>query len=145
MDDKFGLERFVSAQDAGGTYSQALEELRRGNKQSHWMWFTFPQLAGLGQSTMSQTYAIISLVEARAYLRHPVLGQRLLECTGTVASLRDLTAQQVFGSVDAKKLHSSMTLFALADPQEEVFRRVLAQYFHGEPDPATDRLLHGQD
>ena len=145
MEDNYGLDRFVSAQDSGGTYEQALEELRQGSKRSHWMWFVFPQLAGLGQSPVSRTYAITSLAEAQAYLQHPVLGPRLRECASTVATLRVRTAQQVFGGIDAKKLHSSMTLFLRADPQEEVFRRVLEQYFQAEPDPSTDRLLGLQD
>ena len=141
MENNYGLDRFVSAQDSGGIYEQALEELRQGSKRSHWMWFVFPQLAGLGQSSISRTYAITSLAEAQAYLHHPVLGPRLRECASTLATLQDRSAEQVFGGIDARKLHSSMTLFLRADPQEQLFRRVLEQYFQGEPDRATDRLL----
>ena len=139
--DPYGLERFVAAQDAGGTYGRALEELRGGSKRSHWMWFIFPQIAGLGQSPTSRKYAISSLAEAQAYLRHPVLGPRLQETAGAVTGLQGLTAGQVFGGIDARKLHSSMTLFRRADPQEPVFRQVLSKYFEGLPDPATERLL----
>src|SRR5215204_2145581 len=125
MADTYDLERFVSAQDGGGTYARAVEELRRGRKTSHWMWFVFPQVAGLGFSATSRTYAISSLDEARAYLAHPVLGPRLRECAGIVAGLRDRSADSVFGGTDAMKLRSSMTLFARAAPDEPVFRQVL--------------------
>ncbi|HEX8080643.1 MAG TPA: DUF1810 domain-containing protein [Jatrophihabitans sp.] len=141
MRDPADLERFVVAQDAGGTYSRAVAELRRGQKTSHWMWFVFPQIAGLGQSVTSRTYAISSLSEARAYLRHPVLGPRLLECAGILARRHDHSAQQIFGVIDARKLHSSMTLFARAAPEETVFTQVLDQYFDGVPDPATDQRV----
>jgi uncharacterized protein (DUF1810 family) len=139
--DPFDLERFVRAQDAGGTYGDALAELRRGSKVSHWMWFVFPQIAGLGQSAISRTYAISSLAEARAYLDHPVLGPRLTECAGAVAELTGRTADQIFGGIDAMKLRSSMTLFRRAAPEEPVFGQVLDRYFGGAPDPATDRLI----
>jgi uncharacterized protein (DUF1810 family) len=135
------LERFVAAQDALGTYDRALAELRRGNKTGHWMWFIFPQIAGLGLSAMSQRYAIGSLAQARAYLAHPVLGARLRECATVLADTRGLTAEQILGGIDAIKLRSSMTLFLRADPQEAVFQRVLDVYFGGVADPATDRLL----
>ncbi len=141
MDDPYNLERFVAAQDNGGTYRQAVDELRRGRKTSHWMWFVFPQIAGLGQSSMSRRYAISSLDEARAYLRHPVLGPRLIECAELVASAPATTAEQLFGGIDAIKLRSSMTLFTRADPQQPVFTRVLDRYFDGRPDSATDRRL----
>lgn len=141
MQDFDDLERFVAAQDADGTYSHAVAELRRGQKTSHWMWFVFPQIAGLGQSPTSRRYAISSLAQARAYLRHPVLGPRLIECAGIVARHHDRSAQQIFGSIDARKLHSSMTLFARAAPDEAVFTQVLDQYFDGVPDPATDQCL----
>src|SRR6266852_9247303 len=118
MEDPYNLERFVTAPNAGGTYDRALEELRRGRKTSHWMWYVFPQIAGLGQSQMSRTYAIASLAEAQAYLRHPVLGPRLIECAGIVASAQAGTAEQIFGPIDAQKLHSSMTLFLQAEPTE---------------------------
>jgi uncharacterized protein (DUF1810 family) len=141
MRDLDGLERFVAAQDAGGTYHRAVAELREGRKASHWMWFVFPQIAGLGRSPMSEKYAIGSLSEARAYLRHPVLGPRLIECASILTRHEDRSAREVFGDIDALKLHSSMTLFARAAPEEIVFAHVLDQYFAGAPDPATDQRL----
>ena len=135
--DPYRLERFVAAQDAAGTYQRALAELRAGRKTSHWMWFIFPQVAGLGLSAMAQRYAISGLAEARAYLDHPLLGPRLLECAGAVAATEGSTADRILGPVDAMKLRSSMTLFAAAGPQEAVFGAVLARYFDGEPDEAT--------
>jgi uncharacterized protein (DUF1810 family) len=141
MSDRFDLERFVAAQDAGGTYEAAVEELRAGRKRSHWMWFVFPQIAGLGQSPTSRRYAITSLAEARAYLAHPVLGPRLIECARVLSGLEAGTADDVFGGVDAMKLRSSMTLFARADPANAVFGDVLKRYFGGAPDEVTDRLL----
>jgi uncharacterized protein (DUF1810 family) len=136
-----GLERFVEAQDAGGTYAAALRELRNGRKTSHWMWFVFPQLAGLGRSAMAQAYALGSVDEARAYLAHPVLGPRLIECTRALLTHTDRSAEQVFGGIDALKLRSSMTLFARADPGEPVFREVLDAFYAGEPDAQTEELL----
>lgn len=141
MADPYNLERFVIAQNAGGTYQHAVDELRRGRKTSHWMWFVFPQIAGLGQSQMSRTYAISSLEEARAYLRHAVLGPRLRECAAIVASADAGTAEHIFGSVDAQKLCSSMTLFLRADPSEPLFQQMLDRYFEGAPDPATDQRV----
>jgi uncharacterized protein (DUF1810 family) len=141
MDDQYDLQRFVAAQDAGGSYDQATAELRRGRKTSHWMWFVFPQITGLGQSPVSRMYAISGLAEARAYLAHPVLGPRLAECAAIVASLSGRTAEQIFGGIDALKLRSSMTLFLRAAPDEPVFRQVLDQYFGGKPDPATDQRI----
>ena len=141
MADPFRLERFVDAQDRAGTYGAAVAELRAGHKRSHWMWFVFPQIAGLGQSATSRTFAISSLDEARAYLMHAVLGPRLLECTGILAEQHGLTAQEIFGGVDAVKLRSSMTLFAHADPANPLFRRVLDVYYGGVADEATERLL----
>jgi uncharacterized protein (DUF1810 family) len=141
MDDSYDLERFVAAQNAGHTYDRAVEELRRGRKTSHWMWFVFPQIAGLGESATSRRYAISSLEEARAYLRHPELGPRLRECAAIVAGSATRTARELFGEIDAMKLRSSMTLFLRADPAEPVFQRVLDRYFGGLPDAATDRLL----
>lgn len=137
MSDRYRLQRFVDAQNAGGTYAQAVRELRAGRKVSHWMWFVFPQIAGLGRSGTAQQYAIASLAEAQAYLAHPVLGPRLLACAQAVAATEDRTAEQIFGSVDAVKLRSSMTLFARAAPDEPVFRDVLARYFAGAEDDAT--------
>jgi uncharacterized protein (DUF1810 family) len=134
MTDQHGLQRFVAAQDEAGTYASAVNELRGGRKRSHWMWFVFPQISGLGQSPTSRTYAIKSLDEARAYLAHPVLGPRLIECACILAGLEGLTAQDIFGAVDAIKLRSSMTLFARADPAEPVFQGVLDAYFGGVAD-----------
>ena len=134
------LERFITAQDSGGTYQRAATELRKGRKTSHWMWFIFPQIAGLGRSAMAQAYAISDLTEARAYLAHPVLGPRLLECAEIVASHQGLSAEQIFGGIDAIKLRSSITLFAHADPDQEVFRKIIDQYFDG-PDPETERRI----
>jgi len=141
MEDTRNLERFVQAQDSAGTYSSALAELRLGRKTGHWMWFVFPQLAGLGSSPTSVRYAITSLAEAQAYLKHPVLGPRLLESAAAVATHADRTAQDILGGIDARKLHSCMSLFLRAAPGETVFKTVLAQFFNGEPDPATDSLL----
>jgi uncharacterized protein (DUF1810 family) len=143
VDDPYDLGRFVAAQDAGGTYGHATAELRRGRKTSHWIWFVFPQIAGLGWSPTSQRYAISSLDEARGYLAHPVLGSRLIECAGIVAATQGRTAEQIFGETDAMKLRSSVTLFLRAAPGEPVFAQVLSQYFDGAPDPATDRLIGG--
>jgi uncharacterized protein (DUF1810 family) len=139
--DPFRLERFVAAQDDGGAYESAVAELRSGRKRSHWMWFVFPQLAGLGQSATSRRYAISSLDEARAYLAHPVLGPRLVESARTLAGLEGRSAQDIFGGIDAMKLRSSMTLFARADPSNPVFGQVLDVYFGGVADEATDQLL----
>jgi len=137
-----GLERFVRAQDERGTYDRALAELRAGRKTSHWMWFVFPQVAGLGQSPTAQAYAIADLAEARAYVHHDVLGPRLRECCRALLDLDDdLTAERVLGGIDAMKLRSSMTLFALADPDEPTYEEVLARFFDGEPDERTPALL----
>jgi len=131
------LERFVAAQDAHGTYDQALAELRAGRKTSHWMWFVFPQIAGLGRSGMARQYAIADLDEARAYVAHPVLGPRLVTAAESVITHRDRTAEQILGGIDAVKLRSSMTLFAQAAPDQPIFRIVLDRLFGGEEDPAT--------
>jgi uncharacterized protein (DUF1810 family) len=141
MTDRFDLQRFVDAQDQGGTYEAALAELRAGRKTSHWMWFVFPQIAGLGQSPISRRFAISSLDEARAYLAHPLLGPRLVASAQALTHLPTRSADEVFGSIDALKLRSSMTLFARADPDVPVFGQVLDQYFGGDADGATDRLL----
>jgi uncharacterized protein (DUF1810 family) len=140
-DDQYHLERFVAAQDAGGSYERAIAELRQGSKASHWMWFVFPQIAGLGHSPTSRLYAISSLAEARAYLAHPVLGPRLAECAEIVCGVQGRSAEQIFGGIDAQKLRSSATLFALADPATQVFQRVLDQYFEGAADPATEERI----
>jgi uncharacterized protein (DUF1810 family) len=144
MDDPFQLARFTTAQDQNGTYARAVAELRAGEKRSHWMWFIFPQVAGLGLSEMSRRYAISGLAEARAYLAHPVLGPRLAECAAVLTALPGTTATRVFGSVDALKLHSSMTLFAAAaadapagTPAQPAFAEVLDRYFDAQPDEAT--------
>jgi uncharacterized protein (DUF1810 family) len=133
------LERFVTAQQP--VYAQVLAELRQGRKTSHWMWFIFPQIAGLGDSATSERYAIRSLAEAQAYLAHPLLGPRLQECVGLVLALKDRTAEEVFGPIDARKLRSCMTLFHRATPDEPVFRHVLDQWFADTADPMTDALL----
>ena len=134
------LERFVTAQR--DVYDGALAELRRGHKTGHWMWFIFPQVAGLGHSEMSRRYAIASLDEARAYLEDPVLGRRLRECAGVVLSAAPgLAAAAILGPIDAVKLRSSMTLFHRAAPDEPVFAQVLERFYAGEPDPATDERL----
>jgi uncharacterized protein (DUF1810 family) len=137
----FDLERFVAAQ--AGIHGQALAELRRGRKQSHWMWFVFPQIAGLGRSEMARTYAIGSLAEARSYLDHPLLGPRLRECTAAVLAHADARADAIFGPVDAVKFRSSMTLFeAAADEDERTpFSDALDAFFSGERDPATMACL----
>jgi uncharacterized protein (DUF1810 family) len=135
------LQRFVDAQNAGQVYSQALAELRAGRKTSHWMWFVFPQIAGLGRSEISRRYAIASLEEARAYLDHPVLGPRLVECCEALLSHRGKSAEQILGGIDAIKLRSSVTLFARAAAELKVFQEVLDRYFDGEADAATVALL----
>jgi uncharacterized protein (DUF1810 family) len=141
MEDPYDLQRFVAAQDAGGTYTRAVAELRAGRKSSHWMWFVFPQIAGLGYSPTSRRYAITSLAEAQAYLAHPVLGPRLTECAAILAGPHGRTAEQIFGEVDAQKLCSCVTLFSHAAPGEPVFGQVLEQYFGGVPDAATERRI----
>jgi uncharacterized protein (DUF1810 family) len=142
MDDPYRLERFVAAQDRAGTYRRAVAELRAGGKQSHWMWFVFPQIAGLGSTSMAQEFAIGSRAEAQAYLAHPVLGRRLAECTQILNAAADGTsATEILGPVDAMKLRSSMTLFAAAAPEEQAFTDVLIKYFDGKPDEATLKRL----
>jgi uncharacterized protein (DUF1810 family) len=141
VDDPFELQRFVAAQDDGGTYEAALRELRAGAKRGHWMWFVFPQVAGLGRSATAQRYAVSGLAEARAYLAHPALGPRLLQAARALTALDGTSAVAVFGSVDAQKLRSSMTLFARAAPDEPVFREVLDQWFRGAEDEGTTSRL----
>lgn len=136
------LDRFVVAQDEHATYARALSELRAGRKASHWMWFVFPQVSGLGQSATAKHFELAGLDEARAYLDHEVLGPRLLECCRALLALDGgTTAEEVLGSVDAMKLRSSMTLFARADPDERLFSDVLDRFFDGAPDERTIRLL----
>ena len=141
MNGSRDLDRFVAAQEAGGTYAAALAELRRGRKTTHWMWFVLPQLAGLGRSATSVRYAIRSLDEAGAYLAHPLLGARLRETAEVIAASAAPTADALLGSIDAVKLRSSMTLFVHASAHEPVFARVLDRYFEGIEDAATVDLL----
>ena len=135
----YDLDRFLVGQQ--GVYEGVLEELRRGRKTGHWMWFIFPQVAGLGHSEMSRRFAIGSLAEAREYLDHPVLGARLRESARLVLDVPDATAAEIFGSTDAIKLRSCMTLFHRARPDEPVFAQVLARFYGGIADEATDTLL----
>ena len=137
-DDPFNLERFVRAQST--EYERVLTELRAGKKETHWMWFIFPQLAGLGHSLMSQRYAIKNESEARAYMAHAVLGSRLCECASIVAGLTGLTAYEIFGSPDDMKLHSSTTLFGQISTSP-VFYQIIDKYFDGKPDHNTLALL----
>ena len=137
--DAHDLSRFVDAQQ--GVYEIALAEIRQGRKRSHWMWFIFPQYAGLGISLTSQRYAINSAAEAEAYLNHPTLGRRLLECTEALLRVEGRSAQQIFGSPDDTKLRSSATLFAHVSPAGSVFDQVIDKYFGGERDAKTLRLL----
>lgn len=137
--DRFDLARFLAAQD--GLYPAALREIRAGRKQSHWMWFVFPQAAGLGTSPTARHYALRSAAEARAYLAHPVLGQRLRECSQAMLGSRGETAAAIFGHPDDLKLRSSMTLFAAVADGEPVFAAVLDRYFRGQRDPLTLRFL----
>ena len=135
------LQRFIDAQE--GTYAGALRELRVGRKAGHWIWFVFPQIAGLGRSELSRYYAIGSLDEARAYLAHPVLAARLRECAAALLAVDGRSAEQILGPVDAAKVRSSMTLFHRADPSELIFAAVLDRYYAGLSDPSTDELLAG--
>jgi uncharacterized protein (DUF1810 family) len=135
-DDEWDLDRFVLAQDEDGTYERALAEVRRGRKSTHWMWFVFPQLAGLGHSPTAVYYAISGLDEARAYFAHPVLGPRLRECVAAVLD-NDDSVESIFGPIDAMKLRSSMTLFMRAEPDEPGFGAVLEAFFDGVADSAT--------
>jgi len=139
MTDTHDLQRFVDAQD--GSYRSVVAELRAGRKTSHWMWFVFPQIAGLGRSPMAQRYAIRSLAEARAYLADPTLGPRLVECAGLVLQADAASAESIFGGIDAIKLRSSMTLFHRADPDDPAFPAVLAKWCGGRSDQRTDDLL----
>ena len=141
MADPFDLDRFVRAQDP--VLDQVRRELADGRKRSHWMWFVFPQLRVLGRSATSQRYGIGTLAEARAYLAHPALGPRLVECTGLVNRIEGRSVHQIFGGPDDLKFHSSMTLFSSADPEAPAFRDALTKYFEGSPDQLTsDELSH---
>jgi uncharacterized protein (DUF1810 family) len=140
--DTYDLERFVQAQE--GVYEQACSELRAGRKRTHWMWFIFPQIKGLGSSEMAMRYAIASIEEAKAYLEHPVLGSRLRECTQTVLDVKGKTAEEIFGYPDNLKFHSSMTLFAQAaeiSEEDLVFSQALDKYFEGKEDAETIERL----
>jgi uncharacterized protein (DUF1810 family) len=140
MSDKFNLQRFVEAQ--AGVWGQVCSELHAGQKRSHWMWFVFPQIRGLGSSEMAVRYGISGAEEARAYLDHPVLGPRLRDCAGLVVGLEGRSLEEIFGYPDNLKFHSSMTLFAEVEgPSERVFHKALKKYFGGKTDQATlDRL-----
>jgi len=138
--DQFDLQRFIEAQDR--VYDNVLAELRNGAKRSHWIWFVFPQLRGLGRSDTAQHYGISSLDEARAYLAHPVLGARLRECTGLVAAIGGRSVDEIFGWPDNLKVRSSMTLFAHATDDNAGFREVLDKFYDGEEDPVTVELLN---
>lgn len=137
--DPYDLNRFLQAQ--ASNYDQALSEIRGGKKRSHWMWYIFPQFEGLGFSAMSQRYAIKSLEEARVYLSHPVLGQRLIECAQAVLDGEEQSAYDIFGSPDDMKLKSCATLFAQVSPPGSVFEQLLDEFFAGEPDQKTLSLL----
>jgi uncharacterized protein (DUF1810 family) len=139
MDDLYDLQRFADAQNP--VYSQACDELRQGRKRSHWMWFVFPQLKGLGASAMAQRYALASLDEAQAYLRHPILGPRLRETTRLVNLVEGRSIEDIFGYPDNLKFRSSVSLFARATNDNEVFLEALRKYFGGEADPRTLELI----
>jgi uncharacterized protein (DUF1810 family) len=140
-EDPFGLARFVAAQDS--VYPTVVAELRAGRKRSHWMWFVFPQLRGLGSSPTSVHFGLASVDEARAYAAHPLLGARLRECVELMLSVEGRTAGEILGFPDDLKLRSSMTLFGLAVPSEPRFRTVLERFYGGEPDPRTVELVQG--
>ncbi len=135
----YDLQRFVDAQN--GCFERVCEELREGHKQSHWMWFVFPQISGLGHSPMANRYAISSRKEAEAYLRNPILGPQLRHCTQLVVLVKGLTIEEIFGNPDYLKFRSSMTLFANATSENQIFKDALQKYFAGEPDQVTIDLL----
>ena len=136
------MQKFIEAQDA--VYQQVLSELEAGRKLSHWMWFIFPQIQGLGRSSTAQYYAIKDAEQAQAYLKHPLLGARLRECAEILLRLKGKTAIDIFGDIDAVKLRSSMTLFSVVAGQDCVFARVLKKYFNAEPDALTLQILNEQ-
>ncbi len=139
MNDPHDLSRFVVAQK--NKYEMALQEIRNGRKQSHWMWFVFPQIVGLGRTETSKTYAIKSREEAIAYLEYPTLNDRLREISETLLSVQGKSANEIFGTPDDLKLHSSMTLFKSVTTDNEIFLQVLNKYYSGEEDPQTVRIL----
>jgi len=141
MSDLFNLVRFVEAQDP--VYASVCSELRQGRKVSHWMWFVFPQIEGLGRSGTARKFAISSLEEARAYLDHPVLGPRLRECTRLVCQISETTIQEIFGSPDDMKFRSCMTLFSRADGDDGIFQEALNKFFSGKPDELTLERIRG--
>jgi len=143
MTDTFDLQRFIDAQ--APVFDAACAELRQGRKRGHWMWFVFPQLRGLGRSAMADHYGIGSLAEARAYRAHPLLGARLVQCTRLVLQVHGRSLHAIFGSPDDRKFHSCMTLFARGADGDGAFGDALRQYFDGEPDAGTLRLLGGWD
>ncbi|HEY0242090.1 MAG TPA: DUF1810 domain-containing protein [Gemmatimonadaceae bacterium] len=138
-DDPYDLNRFIEAQNTN--YEDAVSELREGRKRSHWMWYVFPQITGLGNSAMSYRYGITSADEARAYLAHPVLGTRLIECAEAVLTIRNRSANEIFGSPDDLKLKSSATLFAQVSPPGSVFEQILDKYYSSERDSRTLALI----
>ena len=139
MKDPYNLQRFLDAQNP--IFDDVCSELRRGRKTSHWMWFVFPQIQGLGRSSTAREFAISSLTEAEAYIMHPVLGPRLRKCAALVMSIQGSSAQEIFGYPDDLKFRSSMTLFAHATPDNDIFAEALGKYFQGEFDPLTLQLL----
>jgi uncharacterized protein (DUF1810 family) len=139
--DDFNLQRFVDAQDRDGSYERALSELEHGRKQGHWIWFVFPQIQGLGSSQTARFYAISSLAEATAYLKHPVLGPRLAEAAETLLELPTRDPASILGELDAMKLRSSMTLFSHVEDAAPVFSRMLTEFYSGQGDDATARAL----
>jgi uncharacterized protein (DUF1810 family) len=142
MQDTYNLQRFVDAQ--APVFDRVLAELRQGQKQSHWMWFIFPQISGLGRSETARHFALSALAEARAYLQHPLLGPRLEQCAQIIAPQTQRSTRQLFGTPDDLKLHSSMTLFAMAAPDKPVFDAVLDTFFSGKRDSATLKQLNLQ-
>ncbi len=138
-DDPFNLQRFVDAQK--GEFESVLLELRKGAKRGHWIWYIFPQLGGLGRSRNSDFFGISSRAEADAYLKHPILGQRLRDCTAIVNSLEDCSINAIFGGIDSVKFRSSMTLFSAVSPDMQIFEQALEKYFSGKTDPLTLDIL----
>lgn len=142
MDHDYNLQRFIDAQEP--VLAGVIAELRRGRKHGHWIWFIFPQLKGLGHSANSEFFGIASLQEASAYLQHPTLGPRLIECTQLVNAIEERSAEDIFGEIDALKFRSSMTLFAQASENGQIFAEALKKYFAGELDPLTTDRLRGE-